>query len=99
MDGRPARQMNNFGSALHKIGASFLLPEAVARRLDAMTLEVEAGAKDPYQLEAWRIDADLRARLLGVMSGAAGEWSEFRASMSSGGAPTMTANTIAAQVR
>jgi lipopolysaccharide transport system ATP-binding protein len=95
---RPARQMNNFGSSLHKIGTSFLLPAPVATRLDALTLEVEAGASISYQLEAWRIDADLRARLLGVMSGAAGEWSTFRALMSSGAAASMTASKIAAHV-
>jgi hypothetical protein len=95
-NGRSARQMNNFGAAMHKIGASFLLPEPVTIRLDTLALEVEAGANDSYQLEAWRIDADLRARLLGVVCGAAGEWSTFRASMSSEGAAGVTASRIAA---
>jgi lipopolysaccharide transport system ATP-binding protein len=96
--GRAARQMNNFGSSLHKVGASFLIPATIAARLDTLTLEVEAGANDSYELEVWRVDADLRTRLLGVMAGPAREWSAFRTSMSSGRGEAPTASKITARV-
>jgi homopolymeric O-antigen transport system ATP-binding protein len=79
---RPARQMNNFGSALHKVGVSFLLPNTLAERADELTLEVETGANDVYRLEAWRIDADLRTRSLGTLPCKPGEWVLFRSSLS-----------------
>src|SRR5262249_24614946 len=82
---RPARQMNNYGSALHKVGVSFLLPKALADRADELTLEVETGANDVYHLEAWRVDADLRTRALGALPGKAGEWVFFRSSLSGTG--------------
>ena len=41
---RTARQMNNYGSSIHKVGTSFLLPERVAARLDELTVAIEAGA-------------------------------------------------------
>jgi ABC-type polysaccharide/polyol phosphate transport system ATPase subunit len=83
---RLGRQMNNFGSSLHKAGVAFLLPESIGNRADALTLEVEAGANDVYRLEAWRIDADLKSRPLGTLPCKPGEWTTFRASLSGNGA-------------
>lgn len=79
---RAARQMNNFGSALHKVGVSFLLPPYLAARADELTVDIETAANDAYRLEAWRVDSDLRDRLLGALPCAPGEWVSFQAPLS-----------------
>ena len=66
---RTARQMNNYGSSIHKVGTSFLLPERVAARLDELTVAIEAGANESFQLEVPRVDQDLRVRLLVLCPG------------------------------
>jgi hypothetical protein len=98
---RLGRQMNNFGSSLHKAGVAFLLPESIGSRADALTLEVETGADDLYTLEAWRIDADLQSRQLGTLPCKPGEWTTFRAPFSGNGtAPAVgSAEHAAAMVR
>jgi hypothetical protein len=93
--GRPARQINNFGASLHKVGVSFLLPAAIAARLDELTLEVETGADAAYALEAWRIDADLRSRLLGMLPSTPGEWTTFRTPLAGATAPAAQAAEFA----
>jgi lipopolysaccharide transport system ATP-binding protein len=84
-NGRLARTINNFGASLHKVALSFLLPKAVAARVDDLALEVECGAADNYTLEAWRIDADLRTRSLGLLPSNPGHWNVFRAPLSGAG--------------
>jgi ABC-type polysaccharide/polyol phosphate transport system ATPase subunit len=94
--GRPGREIRNFGSSLHKVGVSFLIPRALVARLDDLTLDVEVGADRTYGLEAWRIDADLRSRSLGPLPSVPGEWATFRAKLAgTGGAgPAQAAQSV-----
>ena len=67
---------------MHKVGVAFLLSESIGKRADELTLEVETGANEVYVLEALRIDADLKSRLLGTLPCKPGEWTTFRAPLS-----------------
>jgi ABC-type polysaccharide/polyol phosphate transport system ATPase subunit len=72
--GRQARQMKHYGSPIHKVGISFLLPASVAGRFDQMRLEIELGCEHECQLEAWRIDANMLAQRVGAATTVPGEW-------------------------
>lgn len=80
--GRQARQMNHYGSALHKVGICFFLPAALADRADQMRLEVELGSDGACGLEAWRIDATMHARRVGTVTTTPGEWIVLQAALS-----------------
>jgi hypothetical protein len=80
--GRQARQMKHYGSAIHKVGICFFLPTEVAARADQMRIEIELGCDHPCQLEAWRIDASMQARRVGIIPTAPGKWMVLRAALS-----------------
>ena len=77
--GRPAREMRNFGSSVHKVSVSFSVPRD--EDLDALSLEIEAVSKMPYRLAIWRIGKDLDGRAIGEIAAEAPEWSRFRLSL------------------
>jgi lipopolysaccharide transport system ATP-binding protein len=93
---RDARQMNNYGTALHKVGVAFLLPPYIASRADELSIVVEAGAEGEYDLEVVRIDKDLAGCSLGKLVSKPGQWTTFRASASGAAAPSLPERAIAA---
>ncbi len=79
--GRQARQMNHYGSAIHKVGICFFLPAGLVDRADQMRLEVELGSDQACRLEVWRIDADVHARRLVTAETTPGEWILLRTAL------------------
>jgi len=82
--GRQAREMKNFGSSMHKVAVSFLLPRELAGVLDELSIEVETASAVPYRLTAWRIGQDLDNRGIGEIAGEAADWVTFRLPLAGG---------------